>query len=505
MASTPRDAATVILARPTDGGGYEVLLTRRPESMAFMGGAYVFPGGARDDGDSGDALTVRSALSAEEARDRLGEDIEPSRALGLFCAGVRELFEEVGVLLARDPAGRPVDPGIVLERYAPRQAELAHDPEGFAAFLTEEGLTLATDLLVPHGRLVTPEVSPIRFDARFFAAPFPEGQEVVPDPEEVPETCWMTPADAIAAGRAEELDVPIPTMAILQGLSEAPSYEALLHGRTKARQVEAEEVSPLVSRILAPNPGLATGPGTNTYVVASGEETVIIDPAVPDPVFVEAVTQVAGNRGRTSMILLTHLHPDHIGGVATLAEQFGCEVAGWEGATDESPLITRPLADGEEIHLGDVTLRVLHTPGHASHHLCFRLENEGSLFAGDVVAGAGTVVIAPPDGDMGDYLTTLERLLETGVGRIYPGHGPVIDDGEAKLREYVAHRRDRERQVLDALESGLETIPEMVKRIYADIDEALHPMAEMSVRAHLDMLEGEGRVDRRDDRWILSS
>lgn len=171
------------------------------------------------------------------------------------------------------------------------------------------------------------------------------------------------------------------------------------------------------------------------------------------------------------------------------------------GEGPEAQFVTRVLSDGEEIRFDGVSLRALHTPGHASNHLCFHLPAESALFAGDLIAGFGTVVIAPPDGNMGDYLRSLERLKKLDVGRIYPGHGPVIEDGRVKLDEYIAHRRDRERQVLDALASGLQEIPAMVNHIYADVPEVLHPMAERSVLAHLEMLEADGRVEREGTSW----
>jgi 8-oxo-dGTP pyrophosphatase MutT (NUDIX family) len=260
--------------------------------MAFMGGTYVFPGGALDDADGSEALAARSALTREQARERLGEDIDPHRALGLFCCALREMYEEVGVLLASDAGGRPVDPAKVRNVYAPHHAEVGHDPGAFADFLATEGLTLATDVLVMHGRLVTPEQSPIRFDARFFVAPMPEGQAITPNAAEVPDYLWITPTEALERGQDKSLAVPIPTMAILQGLAETPGYEQLLQGRHQAREVEAFELSPLVSVVVAPNPGLMTGAGTNTYIVGRGGDVVIVDPAIPDPVFIERVARV---------------------------------------------------------------------------------------------------------------------------------------------------------------------------------------------------------------------
>ncbi len=498
----PRDAATVVGARPLADGSYEILLTRRPASMAFMGGTYVFPGGALDEADADDDMASRSTITREEAAERLGEPIEPAQALGLFCCALRELYEEAGLLIATDGKG-PVDPAKVRNVYAPHHVEVGHDPTTFAAFLASERLTLSTDLLVPHGRLITPEQAPIRFDARFFVAPMPEGQAVSPHPTEVHEWLWITPTKALEQARNKELDVPIPTMAILQGLVETPGYEQLLQGRHERRTVDAVELSPLVTVVTAPNPGLMSGAGTNTYVIGRGR-VAIIDPAVPDPVYIERVAREAGNRGRAALVLITHSHIDHIGGVVSLVEQMSrMEVAAHRSMGDP-PFVTKQIADGEVIELGDATLRALHTPGHASDHLCFFLEEDRTLFAGDVVAGFGTVVISPPDGDLGDYMRTLERLRALEPARIYPGHGPVVEDGTAKLQEYIDHRREREAQVLEALQAGLATTGAMVKRIYAEVPEALHPVAERSVLAHLEMLQSAGRVSCTDDNWELT-
>jgi glyoxylase-like metal-dependent hydrolase (beta-lactamase superfamily II)/8-oxo-dGTP pyrophosphatase MutT (NUDIX family) len=446
-------------------------------------------------------MASRSRLSRDEARERVGEDIDPAEALGLLCCGLRELYEEAGILVAKQ-GQNPVDPAEVREVYAPRHAEVGHDPKTFADFLLREDLMLETDVLVPHGRLITPEQAPIRFDARFFVAPMPEGQAVMPHPTEVVEWLWITPTDALTRARAKELDIPIPTMAVLQGLSEIGGFEQLLQGRHERREVITAELSPLVSLVVAPNPGLMTGGGTNTYIVGKGE-IAIIDPAVPDPVYIERLAREAGNRGRVKLILLTHTHVDHIGGVVPLVEQMPTEVAAHESVAD-APFVTRKLVDGETIELGGATLHALHTPGHASNHLCYYLPEERSLFAGDVVAGFGTVVISPPDGSLADYMATLERLNALELGPIYPGHGPIVDDGHAKLTEYIEHRRDRERQVVDAVAAGDSEIKAMVKRIYAEVPEALHPMAERSVLAHLEMLEAEGRVVRSDDSWRLA-
>ncbi len=244
----------------------------------------------------------------------------------------------------------------------------------------------------------------------------------------------------------------------------------------------------------------------NILLIDTGDQLVLIDtgfgPNAPTTGNLLPALQAEGIAPEDiDVVLLTHLHADHFGGAATLAAELGCPVAAWKGAVEEMSIITKPIADGDVFRLGGATLRALHTPGHASHHVCFHLLEEDTLFAGDVVAGSGTVVIAPPDGDMQAYLDTLHRLRDLKPKRICPGHGPVVEDGVGKLTEYIEHRLDRERQVLDALDAGIGDIPEMVKRIYADVPEMLHPMAELSVRAHLEMLEASGRVARDGDAW----
>ena len=263
------------------------------------------------------------------------------------------------------------------------------------------------------------------------------------------------------------------------------------------------------------NPGPFTGPGTNTYLVGTGRTPVLIDTGSGQPDYVPLLERGLRELCKAeapSEILLTHVHPDHIGGVPSLLDRFGkLRVAKlpWPGRDERFPVELTPIHDGDVIETEGATLRAIHTPGHSLDHLCFFLEEERAIFTGDVVLGAGTTVIPIDGGDMGVYLETLESLLALDADRIYPGHGPAIDDPAAKLREYIDHRLERESQVVAGLKDGARTIEQLVEKIYVDTPRALWPAAGMSVRSHLLKLERESRAGRAvdaagEERWALA-
>lgn len=243
-----------------------------------------------------------------------------------------------------------------------------------------------------------------------------------------------------------------------------------------------------IVRVLAPNPGVRELEGTNTWVVGRWPAAVV-DPGVDDERHLQEVLAAAG---RVGAILLTHDHPDHAPGAGTLAAMTGAPVYAARPAAG-----MRRLRDGQEIRLPGVRLRVIATPGHTPDHVAFLLEPDRALFTGDLVLGRGTSVIDPPEGDLVQYLRSLRRLRELGPRTIYPGHGPVVLDAIAKLEEYLAHREERERQVLAGLAEGPRTPEELVPAIYAGYPVELHSLAARSVLAHLLKLEAEGRVRRR--------
>jgi len=244
-----------------------------------------------------------------------------------------------------------------------------------------------------------------------------------------------------------------------------------------------------IVRVLAPNPDVHTLEGTNTWVVGS-DPGIVIDPGPDDEGHLREVEREAGG---VAAILVTHRHPDHAPGAAPLAERTGAPVRSWRPPEGEES-----LRDGETVRANWVALTALHTPGHTPDHVCFALEGEPVLFTGDAVLGRGTSVIDPPEGDLVSYLRSLRRLREMEPRTIFPGHGPVVLEGVAKLEEYLAHREEREEQVLAGLaEAGKQgrTIAELSAAIYEGYPEEVRPLAARSVLAHLLKLESEGRAD----------
>lgn len=264
-----------------------------------------------------------------------------------------------------------------------------------------------------------------------------------------------------------------------------------------------------VRRIVAPNAGVMTGPGTNTYLLGD-EEVAVLDPGPAEQSHIDAILKTAGDRIR--WIVCTHTHPDHSPAWKAIAEATGAEVIGASPPDDmfqdNTFAPTQELQHDEVLATKEFTLRAVHTPGHVGNHFCFFLEEEGMLFAGDHIMNGSTVVIIPPSGDMKAYIESLQLLLDYPLQFIAPGHGEVMEDSRAVVEWLVNHRLKREAKVVERLQSsGRTELDELVKLVYDDVDTSLHNMAKLSLSAHLIKLEQENRAvhHAQDEAWELSA
>lgn len=262
-----------------------------------------------------------------------------------------------------------------------------------------------------------------------------------------------------------------------------------------------------VRRLVAPNPGVMTGPGTNTYLLGT-DNVAVLDPGPAIPEHIDAILDAA--RDQIRWIVCTHTHPDHSPAWQAIAEATGAEVIGALPADDKlqdetfSP--TRQLRHDDVLNAPEFTLRAIHTPGHVSNHFCFLIEEEQMLFAGDHIMNGSTVVIVPPGGDMKAYIESLKLLLDYPLQFIAPGHGEVMENPAAIVEWLVNHRLKREAKVVQGLEQlGRTTVDELVKRVYDDVDTSLHKMAKLSLTAHLIKLQQEktAKHDQGDDSWEI--
>jgi glyoxylase-like metal-dependent hydrolase (beta-lactamase superfamily II)/8-oxo-dGTP pyrophosphatase MutT (NUDIX family) len=545
----PRPAATILLLRE-QAAAPEVFMLQRTAKAVFLPGAYVFPGGALDDDDASARVAARvRGLDDAQASARMGL---ASGGLAYWVAAARECFEESGILLAWDGNERPVDPE--------RAAALAHlrkplnDGELlFSDFLEREKLFIPAQEIAYYSHWITAPGRARRFSTRFFVACAPAGQHGAHDRSETVHSVWVSPREALERDKRKEIELIFPTRSTLSDLAgfRAPR-EAFEHARSlgdievnaacwaldhegsqrlfrradppyhEIHWSDPEEkgntcfvIQPgipkrldrYVTRITAPNPGMMTGPGTNTYLVGE-EEIAVIDPGPALDTHVAKILEAGA--GRIRWILATHTHMDHSPAVAALKAATGAQVLGRPapaGASqDQSFAPERVPADGERIAIGGLHLRALHTPGHASNHLCYLLEETKMLFTGDHVMQGSTVVIGPPDGDMRVYLASLERLLAEDLAIIAPGHGYLIGAPHREVKRLIAHRLAREAKVTAALQrKGASTLEELVVEVYDEVSPRLHPVAMRSLNAHLDKLVAEGRARQASGRYILTA
>lgn len=490
-----KDASAVVLFRRAPGGA-EVFWLKRQTKLRFAGGFYAFPGGRLD---AADAQVPVEGLAGHGA--------------ALVVCAARELLEETGVLVAHgaDRLSR-------VELDGMRRA-LLDEVEPFGALLASRGLALRGADFLPAGRWVTPTFMRVgRFDARFFLVEAPPGQRAEVWPGELEEGEWIRPAAALERWAQGTALLHPPNLHAVQSMARFEST-------AQARELLAEQphcVDSVAHRLqfqrgvhLWPlvTPTLPPATHTNAWVLGT-RQLVVVDPGSPDDAetdtLVHFLSELKAEGHELVACVLTHHHADHVGGVPRLVERLGLPLWAHPLTAERLPWrFQRLLEDGDVIALdGPLPMRwrVLHTPGHARGHLCLVDEASRAAVVGDLVAGIGTIVIDPPEGDMAQYLAQLERLKALPVGTINPAHGPVIPAGVAKLDEYLAHRAWRREKVLGALRTlGEATTDALVPMAYDDAPALVWPIAERNTLAILEQLASEGRARRDGDRWKVVS
>jgi glyoxylase-like metal-dependent hydrolase (beta-lactamase superfamily II)/8-oxo-dGTP pyrophosphatase MutT (NUDIX family) len=503
---TPKDAAVVILLRPkTDPNNPEVFWVKRSTKLAFLGGFQAFPGGQRETSDAD--VPVNNCD-------------DPERAAMISCAA-REIFEEVGVLLARGAETLTVG----------QRASLLDDLESkrmsWPELLQHYGLQLDAFGFSFVGRWVTPPFAPRRFDTWFFLVNCPSKQEPrVTEDSELESGEWIAAGEAHAKWRRSEVIVVPPVLHALKTLAGGLTNDLVERfldipqaHREPTRRIEFHP-NYLCFPVRTPTKPPATH--TNCYLIFSSSEILVIDPGSPyedeQQALAKCVDDLIAEGRIVREIILTHAHPDHVAGVDALndhlAKAKGARVplAAHRLTADsvgDQLSVNRCIEDGEVLELKgepEIKLRAMFTPGHARGHHCFYDERTGALISGDNIVGFGSVLIDPSDGNMRDYLDSLERMRALpNLSVLFGGHGPAVANPYEKIDEYISHRRQREELILAAVRDGASSPKEIVARAYVDVAPKAHAMAERAVLAHLEKLEADGLVSRTSDGTFLAT
>jgi ribonuclease/clavin/mitogillin len=491
--STPKDAAALILLRhntnPTDP---EVFLVRRSEKLAFLGGFHAFPGGQFDPDDA----------------ETLVENCADSETATAISCAARELFEETQVLLAR--GGEALTQG----QRASLLDDLKSSRMSWSALLKHYELHLDANDFTFVGRWVTPPFSARRFDTWFFVVKCPPKQRALVTEGELESGEWTTASSAyLRWQRSQILAVPpvlhgLKTLAA--GLTDDLVDRFLSMPNTHREPVRRIEFRPNYICFPVRTPTKPPATHTNCYLIYTSSELLIIDPGSPyedeQRALASSVDELIAAGRRVREIVLTHMHPDHVGGVNALRRHLGEVVLAAHRLTAEaiaeSIRVDRFIEDDEVIELSgspEISLRALHTPGHARGHLCFYEERTGTLISGDNIVGLGSVLIDPPEGNMRDYLHSLERMRSlANLSVIFGGHGPAIANPHARLAEYISHRLDREGKILQAVREGASSPKDIVAVVYTDVSPKAHALAERAVLAHLEKLIEDKKVQQTE-------
>jgi endoribonuclease LACTB2 len=499
----PKDAAAVILLRPnTDAANPEVFWVKRSPKLAFLGGYHAFPGGQREDSDA--EVPVRNSTDQESA--------------SMISCAARETFEETGVLLARGAET------LTLGQRASLLDDLESKRMSWPELLRHYGLHVDAGDFTFVGRWLTPPFAPRRFDTWFFLVNGPAKQEPrINEDSELESGEWITARDAHSTWERNQIIAVPPTLHALKtlasGLGDGMVDRFLSIPEAHREPTRRIEFRPNYICFPVRTPTKPPATHTNCYLVYTSREILIVDPGSPYEEEQRALAQCIDdliNQGRTVCeIVITHVHPDHVAGInalkAHLQRSHGIVIpVAAHHSTAESPKykfpIDRSIADNEVLALSGeppIELHALLTPGHARGHLCFHDKRTGALLSGDNIVGFGSVLIDPPDGNMRDYLDSLQRMRAlANLTLMFGGHGPAIASPYEKIDEYIAHRLQREELILAAVREGASTPKEIVSRAYMDVSPKAHAMAERAVVAHLEKLIDDGFVRVSDNKYL---
>src|ERR1051326_2957318 len=487
--TTPKGAAAIILLRQdTDAANPEVFWVQRSDKLAFLGGFHAFPGGQIDASDA-----------EVEAKN-----YPNPQTSAMISGAARELFEELGVLVVR--GGESLTKG--------QRVSLLDDLESgrmtWPALLKHYELFLDANDFTYVGRWVTPPFNARRFDTWFFLVNCPPKQEPNVIAGELASGEWLPASKAYERWSTDQVVAVPPTLHALRMLANgiAPDLVERFLSIEQAHGIPERRITFRPNYLCFPVRTPTRPPATHTccYIVHNSKEMLIFDPGSPyedeQQALAECVDDMISEGRQVPEIILTHLHPDHVGGVNALKSHLGGAVPvgahAQTAAALEDILVDHLIEDNEVITLEgepEIRLRTLHTPGHALGHLCFHDDARGVLMTGDNIVGVGSVLIDPPQGNMRDYLHWRERMRSLpGLSILLGGHGPAVATPYQKIDEYISHRLEREQNILAAVRSGATTPREIVERVYTDVSPKASGMAERAVFAHLEKLRDDGLI-----------
>jgi glyoxylase-like metal-dependent hydrolase (beta-lactamase superfamily II)/8-oxo-dGTP pyrophosphatase MutT (NUDIX family) len=478
----------VLLARGR--GSPEVFIVARTAALRFLGGFRAFPGGKVHSSDA-DLARTTPGLTAQHV------------------AAIRELFEEIGVLLAHDASGASPS----AEEIALSRKRLMAEQITFNELLAEHNLHLRAEDLTFVGSLVTPPFSPMRFDTAFFVAVLPPGQSAEVWPGELTEGAWHSAERVLADWTAGDILVSPPTVSLLEAIRDRPIEELPSRIRPLLDELAAGAIHPIwfspgVQMIPLFAHGLPPAAYTNAYLIGT-DPTYLIDPGPADADEQGQLFDVVDGRQTDGLrlrgIILTHHHPDHIGAANACARRYGVPILAHpltaQALRGRVP-VDQFIEDGAHLDLGPAPasegrwhLQAIHTPGHAIGHLAFYEPRYRLLFVGDMVSMLSSVLIPPPpDGDLAVYLDSLRRLQTFPARLLLPAHGSPTARPAFVLEQALTHRREREEQLLQTLTDEPRTVAEIAVDIYRGLPTELMRFAEMQIRAGLHKLQREGRA-----------